>query len=693
MPARKLLVLIVDDSMPVRMMLRNGLTKEGYEVCETTDGEQAILAFKERRPDVIIMDVKMPIMDGFDTVKEIRKQEQGRPTPILMLTASDDVESIHKAFDVGATDFMSKPVNLPLLLLRLKFTVRDVERDQILNRVEQDKENARLLFGILYWEFNIKSRKVSISHRSTKTRTWLDSLPENVDDFIQLLSKSDQERFTADIASAVDNDKPFDIEVVCEVNTERHILRIVGQSDETGKYITGALQDITEKRSLENQANHLSFYDQVTGLPNQKLFIRSIETDLSENPSEGKKVTVLVMEIKNLPSVANAYGNAVVETLLRRIGAELRRLMPNSVVCAKLESNAFAIKFSSGIKVSIDAASKELHQRLSQLNKSWFIAGREIFIKLTAGIAEAIPGEQTSASGLLRMAKSAQLETRSNKDLVIGKYNANANKAMKNRLDLEAELHKALQNDEFDIQYQPQLDVESGKIVGVEALIRLQTEERGFISPADFVPILEETGLIVDVGYKIFEKSVQQQVAWANSGLTLRVGINLSAVQFQSPDLSQRIVNIVKKYPIDRALIELEVTESATMDDPQHAIDVMRRLRSDGFRIALDDFGTGYSSFEYLLHFELDKLKIDKAFINNITHQRKDRALIRAINYLSDGLDLKTIAEGVETRRQFDYLDALGVGEIQGYFISKPLWADELYQFAVDFNKNTFKLD
>lgn len=693
MPARKLLVLIVDDSMPVRMMLRNGLTKEGYEVCETTDGEQAILAFKERRPDVIIMDVKMPIMDGFDTVKEIRKQEQGRPTPILMLTASDDVESIHKAFDVGATDFMSKPVNLPLLLLRLKFTVRDVERDQILNRVEQDKENARLLFGILYWEFNIKSRKVSISHRSTKTRTWLDSLPENVDDFIQLLSKSDQERFTADIASAVDNDKPFDIEVVCEVNTERHILRIVGQTDETGKYITGALQDITEKRSLENQANHLSFYDQVTGLPNQKLFIRSIETDLSENPSEGKKVTVLVMEIKNLPSVANAYGNAVMETLLRRIGAELRRLMPNSVVCAKLESNAFAIKFSSGIKVSIDAASKELHQRLSQLNKSWFIAGREIFIKLTAGIAEAIPGEQTSASGLLRMAKSAQHETRSNKDLVIGKYNANANKAMKKRLDLEAELHKALQNDEYDIQYQPQLDVESGKIVGVEALIRLQTEERGFISPADFVPILEETGLIVDVGYKIFEKSVQQQVAWANSGLTLRVGINLSAVQFQSPDLSQRIVNIVKKYPIDRALIELEVTESATMDDPQHAIDVMRRLRSDGFRIALDDFGTGYSSFEYLLHFELDKLKIDKAFINNITHQRKDRALIRAINYLSDGLHLKTIAEGVETRRQFDYLDALGVGEIQGYFISKPLWADELYQFAVDFNKNTFKLD
>jgi EAL domain-containing protein (putative c-di-GMP-specific phosphodiesterase class I) len=264
---------------------------------------------------------------------------------------------------------------------------------------------------------------------------------------------------------------------------------------------------------------------------------------------------------------------------------------------------------------------------------------------------------------------------------------------MKKRLDLEAEMHKALQNDLFDLQYQPQFNVESGKIVGVEALVRLEIEGRGSISPGDFVPILEETGLIIEVGYKILEKSIKQQVEWANDGLELRIGINLSAVQFQHPDLPERIIEIVNRYKIDRSCIELEVTESATMEDPHRAIDIMRRLRHAGFRIALDDFGTGYSSFEYLLHFELDKLKIDKAFIDNITNNRKDRALVRAINYLSDSLKLTTIAEGVETKRQFDYLDVLGISEIQGYFISKPLWANDLYQFAIDFNTKPLTLD
>ena len=693
MAQKKPLVLIVDDSKPIRIMLSMGLSKDGYQVCEATNGEEALVALKTQRPEFIIMDVQMPVMDGLTCVKKIRKIQTNNPTPILMLTGADDVESIRNAFEAGATDFMAKPVNLPLLLLRLKFILRDVERDKILNRIEQQKDNARQLFGLIYWEYEIKTQKTVVSYPSNSHSSRLDLFPKNTAAFLSSLNKTDRERFLADIQIAVDNNKPFDIEVTCDVNNEKIIVRIIGQLDDTGKIITGALQDITEQKSLEGQANFLSYYDQVTGLPNQKLFLQSIDTDISENLGKDRKVTILVIEIKNLTSVANAYGNALVQTLLRRIGLELKRLMPNNALRAKIDNGFFAIKFTTSVNIGIDQSANELHKRLLSLNKGWIIAGREIFIQLSAGIAEAHYNEQTSASGLLRLAKSAQHETRANKDLIIGKYNAKSNTAIKSRLTLEAELHKALKNDNFTVQYQPQVNLETRQIVGVEALLRLKSDDGGFVSPADFVPILEDTGLIVAVGYSVFEKSVKQQFEWAQAGLDLRIGINLSAIQFQDPELVEQFVRIANKHKTEIGRIELEVTESATMNDPQKAICILQRLRKEGFLIALDDFGTGYSSFEYLLKFDLDKLKIDKAFVNNIVSHRKDRTMMKAIHYLSEGLHLQTIAEGVETKSQFDYLDALNVNEIQGYYISKPLWPDDLYEFAVQYNKQALNLD
>ncbi len=693
MPIKKPLILIVDDSVSDRLILSDGLANEGFDVCEAENGVKALEAFETSKPDIVIMDVQMPEKDGFAALIDIRKIENERRTPVLMLTASDDVESINKAFNSGASDYMPKPINLPLLLLRLKFILRDIKRDAMFSRVEQQKENASVLFGLVYWEFSFKTKEINISFANGKKPKWFSESPEFDSDFLSLMHPKNRQQFVDDIKSAVDNNKPFDVEVVCEVEQVKRTLRLVGQSDPERNFISGAAQDITESKNLKRQTHYLSYFDSLTGLPNQNLFMRSVEICLTETEQKNVKAIVFVLELTNLASITSAYGNAVVETLIRRIASELKRLMPNNAVCSRLDSTFFAVTFTVRSSIMMKNIITKLHQQLSQLNRSWVIAGREIYIKLSAGVVESRNDDNNSPSSMIRMAKSANYETKSNAELSINKYDENTNQAMKKRLSLESELYRAFEKDEFKIQYQPQIDVETRKVVGVEALLRLQSSNIGMVSPGDFIPVLEESGLIVEVGDSVLRKAAMQQLAWCKQGLELRVGVNLSAVQFKRDDLPERISSIIKEVGVPESMIELEVTESATVEDPQHAIDVMQRLRKSGFQIALDDFGTGYSSFEYLLNFELDKLKIDKAFIDNIADDRKNRALINSMIYMSSGLNLKTIAEGVESKRQFDFLDALGIDEIQGFLFSKPLWPDEIFAFSEKFNKLPHHID
>ena len=687
MPQNSPVILIVDDSIPIRLTLRTGLAKEGYTILEATNGEEAVRIVIEQRPDLVLMDVQMPVMDGFTAVRTIREQQGGQPTPIVMLTASDDVDSVNQAFNAGATDYIAKPINLPLLMMRVKFALRDKERERQVSLIEQQKENARLLFGLVYWEMKVNRDEIALHYDPSQQLQWLNPVPTKISQLIHLMRVADRQRFKEVINDVVANQRPFDLEVTFIVDHQSHIVRIVGQADISGDIISGAIHDITEQRDLESQANQLNYYDQVTGLPNHKLFQSLVENGIKQCKKLNKKIVLFVIGIRHLTAISNAFGASATDALLRLIANELKANMSEHAICAKIDSSHFAVKMRTDVDVPLETTMTRVYNCLSKLSKAWFIDDKEVFVKISAGIAEVLPDDKLSASALLRMAKSAQENAKSNKDITIGQYNAAQNTELRNRLNLEAELHRAVKSQEFDIQYQPQINIESMTIVGAEALLRWHSPERGLVPPNIFIPILEETGLINTVGEFVIKKACQQQVAWVQKGINLRIGINWSAVQFLQPDLPERIGQIARDVGIDRTQVELEVTESATMDDPHRNIEILRRLRHDGFRIALDDFGTGYASFEYLLHFELDKLKIDKAFVDNITRNRKERALIKAMNYLSENLNLVSIAEGVETRRQLDYLDALGVREVQGYYICKPLWPEQFETFANTFSQ------
>ncbi len=679
-------ILIVDDNPAVRMTLVKGLTDANYQVIQASDGQQGIDMFYRHGPDLVLMDVQMPVLNGFESVKAIRKNECGRATPILMLTVDDEVDSIKLAFESGATDYITKPINIPLLLLRLKFTFRDIEREQALTKAEKQKENARQLFGLVYWEMNAKTEQIGQLSSDDKTLPWLNPAPTTLLEFSNFVEPHYKNRFLENIRNAVDNDRPFDLDITCLTNDGTHYLRIVGEKEKEGKMIAGALQDITRQKYLEDRTSYLNYYDQITGLPNQKLFRSSVEKAMEQSNKLDLITTILVVEIQNLKSITNGYGSKTAEALQSRVAAELKGLFHESALVARLDSGHFAIHFKSTKPYSLDALAHDLQGRFASLRKRWYLNDKEIFVKYLAGIADNSYDCNVTSSTLLRMAKTAQIETKSGSEFVIVKYKNEISKALTKRLNLEAELNKALENNEFKLQYQPQLCLNTNRIIGAEALLRWPTKDGSVISAAEFIPVLEDSNLIIQVSEKMIFKACEQQLKWLDDGLDITVCINISAVQFQIPDLAHRICEISSKSNVDNQNIELEVTESATMDDPQRTIDTLKQLREAGFKIALDDFGTGYSSFEYLLNFELDKIKVDQAFIKNIIKNKKDRALVKSICTLAKNLNMEVIAEGIEDIAQVDYLDSIGVDNLQGFYISEPLWPEDFYRFAINYN-------
>ncbi|NLY28243.1 MAG: EAL domain-containing protein [Alcaligenaceae bacterium] len=678
------LVLIIDDAMPIRVLLRAGLAKAGYRTVEATDGRQGLEQFIAHKPDLVLMDVNMPVMDGFQCCRALREHDAGHLTPVIMLTGSDDLESINHAFDAGASDFIAKPINLPLLTQRIRYALRDAERELTLRRVQQQHDSARMLAGLVYWTYDIKNNSVRWTNHTPQLLPWLTPLPASQEEFVQCVMPADRKRFTDAISGAIQNNVTLDLEVRCtDTAGNEHIVRIVGQRDADNTHLQGALQDLTRQRSLELQANYLNYHDVVTGLPNRKLLLSTLKERLGSAAPQTPQA-IVVLEIQRFQAIGNAYGEEVSETLLRLVGNELRRLTGDAALCARLDGAQFAILLAVDTELSPDTLKQSIENRLQALDRAWTIEGKDIFLRFTGGISLVPAFSQLEPLTLLRMAMSAQANAQTgNAAITLDLYKDGLDTSLRKRLRLETDLRRAVENEEFHLVYQPQLDLATQKIVGVEALLRWSPPDRGFVSPAEFVPVLEDIGLITVLGEWILGEACRQQAQWAAQGMVLRMGINLSPMQFQQVNLPLLVESLARNTGAQPGSIELEITESMAMGDPQSTIHQLNQLRDAGFKIAIDDFGIGFSSLEYLLRFPLNTLKIDRAFVNDLARGRRDRAIIRALTSLCFGLGLTTIAEGVETERQRDYLDALGVNEIQGYLLGRPMLPDVLQAFAL----------
>lgn len=682
-------LLVVDDDAPTRMLLRSVLSKQGYEIVEAANGLQAVAKVREQCPDLILMDVMMPELDGYGACAQIRELNLDESLPIIMLTGAEDIEAIESAFNAGATDFITKPINWPLLTQRVRYALRTGVLNREVRRNRLREAAVRKVAGLGYWEWNVLTGAVRWSTEFQDGPSGLQRL-ETLAFLLQRVHPGDQLRVQQAFESARQEGRRIDLEMRMTTDKEERVLRLVGErglnADDADR-LFGVYQDVTETRKTQAMVDFLALHDELTGLGNRRLFIRQLSTALEAARSQGTHVLLVAwLDLTRFQRYNDTLGEAGANRLLVQIAQRLRGHMvaKNDTEVARVGGDEFAVLLKAD---NVTEAEQRFVQLLDGLAYVYKVDEQEVYTNVTAGIA-LYPDLGHDAEQLLAQAQEAQRQARSQgRSYLWAVTDGEQSSRQSAALELELALRKALVNQEFFLLYQPQLDFASNQILACEALLRWQHPTLGVVPPVQFIPLLEELGLINEVGAWVLQEACQQAARWERAGMPLRVGINLSSRQFLDPGLYDTVIAAVDAARVSARSIELEITESLAMQDVRHSIELLDRFRQQGFKIAVDDFGIGYSSLEYLLRFPLDAIKIDRAFITHITGTRADRAIVRGVAVMAQTLNLSVIAEGVETQRQSDFLEALGVNEIQGYLIGKPMTAAELEHLARHFSR------
>ena len=421
----------------------------------------------------------------------------------------------------------------------------------------------------------------------------------------------------------------------------------------------------------EDRLNYLAYYDAFTGLPNSMLFQDRLTQHLLATSGSDDLAAVIVIDLAHFAQLNDAMGRHVGDAVLKMVAQRLRDALQEPYSLARVSGDTFAIAFS-GLQRGADAATLLEQQILQPLNQPFAVAQQEVRISVRAGVA-VYPADGRDAETLFKHAALALKKAKSSGERYLY-YSPQMNAAIAARMALENALRGALEAGQFVMHYQPRVDLLSGRIIGAEALIRWQHPLRGLVAPGEFIATAEETGQIVAIGDWVIDAVCAQQAAWqAQQVGIVPVAINLSAVQFKNGKVQQTIRDAVSRHGLEQRHIEFELTESVVMDDPQEATRNLQELKDLGAQLSLDDFGTGYSSLAYLKRFPFDFVKIDRAFITDLTDNPEDAAIATAIIAMAHSLGLRVVAEGVETDSQLQFLRALGCDEMQGYYFSPPV--------------------
>ncbi|WP_151900638.1 bifunctional diguanylate cyclase/phosphodiesterase [Sulfurimonas hydrogeniphila] len=447
-------------------------------------------------------------------------------------------------------------------------------------------------------------------------------------------------------------------------------------------------QSVEEKtKELELQSNVLRFiahHDHLTQLPNKVLLLDRIEEAIKHYKATGEQLSIFFLDLDSFKDVNDTYGHEVGDELLLEITKRLQKCIKNDDTLARLGGDEFAILHRNTTHFSTINLIESI---LIQMKKPFNIKNIEIYTTFSIGVA-LYPQDAKKASQLLRNAETAMYKAKDSGKNTYQFYEKKMTEMALQKIQLDADIRKALKNREFVSYFQPKIDARNGKIVGLEALIRWIHPQKGLINPNDFIPFCEETGLILEIDKYMLTHSIKQILKWQQKGLEFgKVSVNVSTKKIESGNYIEELAYTVERLQFDTALLELEILEGQIMKDPQKSIDILNKIQNLGISVSIDDFGTGYSSLSYLKKLPVNKIKIDRSFITDVPKNKDDVAIVKTIISLAKNLGLQIIAEGVETKEQLDFLVQEGCYDIQGYFFSKPLPVDECEAFIIAKNK------
>ena len=440
--------------------------------------------------------------------------------------------------------------------------------------------------------------------------------------------------------------------------------------------------DLSQNKQTQEKLNHLAYHDALTDLPNQVLFKDRLKQAIALSRRNDHLQAVLLLNLDRFKTINDSLGYTAGDRLLQSVAQRLTSCVRESDTVARFGGDEFAILLTQ-IPRAQDAANvaRAIKQTLDQ---AFLFEDQEIFVSSSIGIS-LYPQDGRDTAGLLKNAGAALDRAKVQGGNTFHFYTAGGTTRALKQLVLESNLRPGLERSEFVVQYQPQVDVRGFQLVGMEALVRWQHPSLGLLYPKDFVPLAEESGLIIALGDWVMRTACAQNKSWQDAGLApMRLSVNFSARQFQQPTFITDVEQILKDTNLDPRWLELELTESSIMKDPEEAIEKLHELKLMGIKVAIDDFGTGYSSLNYLKRFPIDTLKIDKSFVSDVCKDPHDTAIVRAIINLGHALDLMVIAEGVETKEQLQYLSALECDAVQGFLFSKALSAAVFEELLVE---------
>jgi diguanylate cyclase (GGDEF)-like protein len=688
-------ILIVDDDIFMRQIFRDALERAGYAVVEAETGEKALEIFQARAPAAVLLDVYLPGMDGFEVCRAIRQLPGGAHTPILMVTGGGEEELIHRAFEVDATDFISKPVNSTVLGYRVRYMLRAARTAAGLRGTQKRLALTQRIAGLGYYEWDVSKNVWTFSEESRRILGLEEAIAADVAPFCRTAHPEDRIAVETALAQAIKGKVAFNIEyrVVWLDGQIRNVHNKAEFSlDGEGLPVrmSGIVHDVTERlhteaqlRDNEARLNYLAYHDFLTGLPNRLLFHDRLQHAIAKSRRSQRKAAILFLDLDQFKRINDSLGHDIGDQLLQKVAARLRSCAREEDTLARLGGDEFVLLLEEVTQVS--SVGIVANKILSALSETFTVGGFQLYSAASLGIS-LYPDNGESVEELMRCADIAMYRAKELGRNNLQFYTADMNAGAQELLQLEAGLRQALAKDELEIYYQPQLDLVSGQMVGTEALLRWNHPVRGLLLPADFLPLAEGTGLIFAISDWVLQTVCRQNKAWQDQGFPPMVlAVNIAPRMFQQRELTQMVGRALSQSRLEPRFLELEVTEDMIQQDINAAIQTLKELDSLGVRLTIDNFGSGYSSLSGMRGLPIKNLKIDRAFVNDLTSNPGDAAIADSVIALAQSMNLGVIAAGVETEEQFRLLKSKGCRQGQGFLFSIPLPAEQLAGLLAQF--------
>ncbi len=696
--SRRETILVVDDDLLHLHSLRTLMEQAGLTVITTDHGETALEHLNSGNIGLLLLDLNMPRISGSKIMDHIITHKID--TSIIVVSGETSFEAAEDALRHGAYDYIRKPYSIDNLLNSVDNALkkRQLEFDNKLmqKKLQESEKLHRYIVNkspdIVYM-LDTEGRFTFVNKR---VETLLGYSKNELigQHYSKLIYADDNQkaRFTFnERRTGKRSSVNIELRLVCKDNHNiKHFdtrllpieISAVGiYNNQSGaqdnhKFIGtyGIARDVTDRKIAEETIRFQAYHDLLTSLPNRSLLKDRLNQAISQARRNDHKVAVMFLDLDRFKVVNDTLGHMIGDELLRSVGQRLQSCLRDCDTLARIGGDEFTILLP---EVHDHSSATEVAKKIIRnLKKPFIVEGHECFISTSIGIAH-YPDDGSNMETLIKNADMAMYSIKGEGKDGYHFYDKNMQEEFSAHMNLENDMRRALNNDQFVLYFQPQIDINQKKIVAFEALIRWQHPEKGFILPSEFISLAEETGIIQPIGSWVISQCIQQLAEWKKRGIyNTRIAVNLSACQLKQDNLIETIQTQLAAHGLDGSQLEIEITENVIMKDIENGIRVLNQLHNMGIKIAIDDFGTGYSSLLYLKKLPIDTLKIDKSFIRDI-HLDEDLSIIKAIITMAEGLGIDVISEGVETMAQLQQLVHLNCFNVQGFLFSRPLPAAE----------------